>query len=201
MFLQVIQGTTSDAEGLKRQFERWQDEVKPGAKGYLGTTAGITDDGTVFVLARFTDEATARTNSDRPEQGAWWSETAKYFDGEPTFLDYTEVELMNDGGSDSAGFVQVMQGTVTDKARLRELEAKFMPQMMEMRPDILGGVTGYDGNAYTSVTYFTTEAEARVGEQKIPAEGSPEYAEMGEFMGLMGEITFTDLKDPILITA
>src|SRR5688572_5800090 len=30
MFVQVITGTTSDREGLLRQADRWQDELRPG---------------------------------------------------------------------------------------------------------------------------------------------------------------------------
>lgn len=45
MFIQVITGATSDREGLLGQADRWQDELRPGATGYLGSTAGVTDDG------------------------------------------------------------------------------------------------------------------------------------------------------------
>jgi hypothetical protein len=199
VFAQVIQGRTSDADGLRRQFDRWQEEVGPGATGYLGTTAGITDDGTVFVLARFADEATARTNSDRPEQGAWWAETEKYFDGAPSFADYTDVDVTNGGGSDAAGFVQVMQGTVTNPARVRELEESLMPRLSAMRPDVIGMVRAWQGDAFTQVVYFSSEADARQAEQAPPSGDSP--PEFGELMSLMGDITYLDIKDPILRSA
>ncbi len=70
MFVQVMQGKTSDKEGLHRQLDRWMSELRSGAKGFLGTTGGVTDDGKVFVVARFESEQAARVNSDRPEQGA-----------------------------------------------------------------------------------------------------------------------------------
>ena len=38
-----------------------------------------------MLRARFESEEAAQANSDRPEQGAWWAETAKVFDGEATF--------------------------------------------------------------------------------------------------------------------
>ena len=196
MFIQVIQGKTTDAEGLRRQFDRWEQEVGGGAKGYLGTTAGITEDGTVFVLARFENEELARANSDRPEQGSWWNETAKYFDGEPTFRDSTDVDTTLAGGSDQAGFVQVMQGRVKDKARLRELEEKFVAQMSEQRPDVLGSTRAWDGDFFTEAIYFTSEADARKGEASMEADGGG--PEMEEFMSLVEGITYIDLKDPIL---
>ena len=44
MFIQIIQGSVTDPEALKRSIARWQSEIKPGATGYLGSTSGITPD-------------------------------------------------------------------------------------------------------------------------------------------------------------
>src|SRR4051794_38537138 len=71
MFIQIIQGKVSDADHLRRQLERWRKEIKPGAKGYLGHTGGVTADGRTIAMVRFESEADAKANSDRPEQGAW----------------------------------------------------------------------------------------------------------------------------------
>ena len=46
MFIQVIQGKVADAEGLRAAMDRWGRDLQPGATGWLGTTGGITDDGT-----------------------------------------------------------------------------------------------------------------------------------------------------------
>jgi hypothetical protein len=196
LFIQVIQGTTKDAEGLRRQFDRWQEEIRPGATGYLGSTAGVAEDGKVFVLARFESEAAARTNSDRTEQGSWWNETAKYFEGTPTFKDYTDVDVTQGGGSNDAGFVQVMQGRVRDPQRVREMEAEFMPKMAELRPDVIGSIRGWDGNDYTEAIYFTSEAEARKGEKNMA--DAPQEAGFEEYMGLIESVEYIDLKDPWL---
>ena len=91
MFVQVIKGRTSDAAGIRRQLERWMEEVRPGAVGFLGSTGGVADDGTSIAMVRFTDEAAARANAARPEQGAWWEEMAKYYDGEPTFRESSDT--------------------------------------------------------------------------------------------------------------
>lgn len=42
MFAQVIQGRATDADGLRKQWERWDQDIKPKAQGYLGGTAGVT---------------------------------------------------------------------------------------------------------------------------------------------------------------
>src|SRR5258706_13112939 len=85
MFIQVMQGRIADAEHLKRQVDRWRSELKPGARGYLGATSGVTSDGRAITLVRFESEAAARANAARPEQGARWAETAKAFDAKVPF--------------------------------------------------------------------------------------------------------------------
>ena len=201
MFIQVIQGRTSDAEGLVRQFDRWVAELQPGATGYIGATGGVADDGTVIMLARFESEEAARANSDRPEQGAWWNETAKYFDGDVSFRDCSEVDTTLGGGSDEAGFVQIMQGRVTDKARLKELEAEFMPKLAELRPDVIGSIRAWDGDRFVDAIYFTSEAEAREGETKMMADTESTAEGMEEFGNLVQDLTYIDLKSPILRSA
>ena len=194
MFAQVIQAKTTDAEGLRRQIERWQEEVGPRDGGWLGTTGGVAEDGTVFVMARFESEEAAQANSSRPEQDAWWNEVSKYLD-DVTFINATDVDTTLAGGSDSAGFVQVMQGRVTDKARLLALEKEFMSQMSEVRPDVIGSVRAWQGDNFTEVIYFTSEEEARKGEAAMENADMP-GAE--DFMALTQDVTFIDLKDPWL---
>ena len=198
MFVQVIQGNVSDAAAARARFELWRAELAPGADGWLGSTAGVTDDGRLVVLARFDSEDAARRNSDRPEQGAWWEETARLFTDEPTFLDSTDIEVDTAGDPDQAGFVQVMQGRSSDPERARELMASDPTDWADYRPDILGTLTAaHEGGAWTMAIYFTSEAEAREGERKEPP---PETAAMMKEMDALsvGEPTFYDLRDPWL---
>ncbi len=118
MFVQVIQGPVSDTEGLKRQMDRWVDELQPGATGYLGSTFGVTENNVAIAIARFESPDAAMRNSARPEQATWWQETEKYFSGDVTFHDSTAVDIFLNGGSDKAGFVQVMQGRIMNPSRL-----------------------------------------------------------------------------------
>src|SRR5437762_1409681 len=130
MFVQVIKGKTSDPAGMRRQNERWNEELRPGATGFLGSTVGVAPDGTFFAFARFADDVAAKANSARAEQSAWWEETAKFFSGEPTFFESSDIKLLFDGGSDSARFVQVMEGSVKDRARAEALESAEMMQQL-----------------------------------------------------------------------
>lgn len=197
MFVQVIQGRAKDAAGLRKQWERWEEEVKPNAEGYLGATAGVTADGEFITLVRFESEETARANSDRAEQGAWWAETSQYLE-DVMFHDCTLVDLMKEGGSDDAGFVQVIQGKVTDVEKARDLDRATQSQMSEMRPDVIGGVVAWHpaNGRFTNAIYFTTEAEARVKEKET--SDSPDFQEfMRAWQAISdGDPKFLDITDP-----
>lgn len=198
MFVQVIQGTVSDPEAVRARFEAWVRELAPGAPGWLGSTAGVTDAGQLVVLARFESEADARRNSDRPEQTAWWEETARLFSGEPEFHDSTDVQVDTPGDPDTAGFVQVMQGRTSDPDRARELMAADPTDWASFRPEILGTLNAsHEDGAWTMAIYFTSEQEAREGERKDPP---PELAAvMSELDALaVGEPAFHDLREPWL---
>jgi hypothetical protein len=198
MFVQVIKGQVSDAAKVRAALDRWQQELAPGATGWLGSTSGVTDDGTCIGIVRFESEETARRNSDRPEQGRWWSEMEKLFTGEVTFRDSTDVLVDLQGDPDQAGFVQVMQGRNSDPARAWELMSQDSSAWAAFRPDILGSVAvNHGGGEYTMVLYFTSEQEAREGERKeVPPELKAQMEEMDALSE--GVPDFFDLKDPWL---
>jgi hypothetical protein len=198
MFVQVIQGTLTDQAQIRAALDRWVGELAPDASGWLGTTAGVTEDGRFIALARFENEELARRNSNQPEQDQWWAETAKLFTGEATFRDSTDVTVDLQGNPDDAGFVQIIQGRSSDPERVKELTSQDSDQWAEYRPDIIGSLAiGHEGGAYTVAIYFTSEAEAREGERKEPP---PEIAaQMAEMQKLeVGEPEFFDIKDPWL---
>ncbi|HEY5855820.1 MAG TPA: hypothetical protein VIW24_17695 [Aldersonia sp.] len=119
MFAQIIRGKVSDPDAVRPVVDRWMNELGPTATGWLGSTGGVTDDGQLFVLVRFESAEAARANSDNPEQGAWWAEMEKLFDGEATFQDSNDVQVDTSGDPDAAGFVQVMSGQVSDPERAK----------------------------------------------------------------------------------
>jgi len=200
MFIQVITAKVTDAEGFKRQVDAWETDVRPGAEGFLGSTSGVTDDGRLIVLARFESEAAAQANSGRPEQSAWWADTEKLLD-DVKFEDSIDVVTMRGGGSDEAGFVQVMRGHVTDQAKadaMRSRMAEFEAAMAEHRPDVLGDVTAIHADGtFTDAVYFTSETDARAAEAKEP---TPELQAMfEEFMSAFDIDDYVDLKNPRLV--
>ena len=199
MFIQVITGTVADLEGLQRQVERWQDELRPGAVGYLGTTAGVTEDGRVVVLARFESAEAAARNSRRTEQGNWWAETEKCLDS-VLFQESVAVDTLLGGGSNDAGFVQVMRGRVADRQKYEALgthTAEIESALRSARPDVIGDVMALTADgAYVEAVYFRSEAEARAGESRpLPGDLA---ALMDEFMAAVAIDEYFDLKDPWL---
>ena len=159
MFVQVIEGQAADRDGLRRQSDRWMSELRPGAKGFLGATEGITDDGHSITIARFASAEDARANSDRPEQGQWWAETEKCYEGDVTFHDSEDVDIMLAGGKNDAGFVQIMKGKA-DPSRMRAMDEKFAEVAAKYRPDLLGGLRVWIGpDTYIEAAYFTSEAD------------------------------------------
>jgi hypothetical protein len=196
MFVQIIEGHVADQSQMHTALDRWASELAPGASGWLGSTAGVTEDGRFVLFARFESADAARANSDRVEQGEWWSVTSKLFTDEPVFRNSGEIDVDLQGDPDRAGFVQVIRGRSSDPDRARELMRDDSPQWAEWRPDIIGSLgVGHEEGRYTLALYFTSEAEAREGERKeAPAELKPLMEEMESLE--VGEPEFLDLKNP-----
>jgi hypothetical protein len=198
MFAQVFRGHTDDPSAVKAALDRWVDELSADADGWLGSTGGVTDDGTFVGIVRFASEEQARRNSDRPEQGRWFEETSRLFSGEITFEDSTDVAVDTPGDPNRAGFVQVMQGRTSDPAKAWELMNQDGEAWARFRPEMLASIqVNHPDNRYTLAIYFTSEAEAREGERKeIPEElrGS-----MEQMMALeVGEPSYADIREPWL---
>jgi hypothetical protein len=201
MFVQTIQGHIADASELKDSLDQWMRDLAPGAHGWLGTTAGVTADGTCVALVRFESPQEARRNSDRPEQHQWWMETSKLFSGEVVFHNCEEIDQFGRGGSDEAGFVQVIQGRVRDVQRMREIGRRMEAEgMNDYRPDVIGGTVALHGDGgYTMALYFTSEQAAREGERKEPPAHLRDIMEEQQSLH-EGPPDFLDLADPWLYT-
>jgi len=191
VFIQIIQGKCTRQDELRAMAERWVAEVGPGASGWLGGTYGFTDDDKFIGVVRFESKEAAMANSNRPEQTAWAEQMMALMDGPVEFHDCDDVTLMMDGGSDQAGFVQVIRGKVSDPARLKSMMADTT-LLHEMRPEILGATLALEPDGtFTETVAFTDEASARAGEQVPPP---PEV--MAELEYAMQGATFYDLHHP-----
>ena len=194
MFIQIIQGRCTRQDELRALADTWRDEIGPGAPGWLGGTYGFTDDDTFVGVVRFESREAAMANSERPEQGEWAQRMMALMDGPVEFHDCDDVTLMLDGGSDSAGFVQVIRGRVAEPDRLKALMTDT-EMLHEMRPDIIGASLAFeDDGTFTETIAFTNESAAREAERKDMPEMPAEVRETLD-MAMQGA-TFYDLHHP-----
>jgi hypothetical protein len=193
MFIQTIRGRTSNAEQVLEHGERWAAELGPDADGWLGTTSGVTDDDTFIAVVRFESREAAEANSRSDRQSAWWAEMEKLLDGGVSFHDSDDVLTVLQGGSDDAGFVQVMEGTVKDDGALRDLMRRE-EALHEMRPEIIGATIALDGTGgFVETVAFSDEASARSGEQSGQAPDDVR----AQMEAAIAEVTFYDLLRPV----
>jgi hypothetical protein len=197
MFIQIIQGKCSRPDEMRALTERWVTELAPGAPGWLGGTFGFTDDGDAIAVVRFDSREAAEANSKRPEQGAWWAEMEQLYDGPVEFHDCNRVVLMMDGGSDQAGFVQVLRGKLDDPDALESGMHDMETMLHEARPDILGSTFAIeDDGTFIETVAFTDEAAAREGESKAMPTSGPVHDMMMSFDRMMHDVTYLDLHQP-----
>jgi hypothetical protein len=195
MFLQIIQGRIGDADRARQAMERWERDLEPGATGWLGGTYGITDDGELVAVVRFESKEAAERNSARPEQAAWWPEMERCFAGPVTFHDCADVQVLLGGGSDEAGFVQVIQGRVRDRNRLHALADQAGEVIAKVRPDVIGATFAIDdAGFFTQTVAFASEQTARTAEQQdMPADAA---RLLDEEMALLDDVRYLDLHQP-----
>jgi hypothetical protein len=191
VFIQIIQGKCTRQDQLRSVGESWREELGEGAAGWLGGTFGFTDDNDFLAIVRFASREAAMANSQRPEQGEWAARMGELLDSAPTFYDCDDVTSFLEGGSDDAGFVQVIRGHTNDAAPIKAMLAD-PGDLKQMRPEIIGGTFALasDGTFFETI-YFTDEESARKGEGLEPP------TEVREALAtMMAGATFFDLHKP-----
>jgi hypothetical protein len=191
MFIQVIQAKSTKRDEVRALTQEWND-LPNDDSGFLGGTYGFTDNDEFFGVVRFESKEKAMANSARPETDDMARRMGELMDGPPEFHDCDDVTVWMDGGSDDAGFVQIMRGKTDDPDRLKNMMSADTAELREMRPDIIGGTLGIEPDGtWTQTIAFTDEASAREGEKKEPP------AEMrDEMQAAVGDVTYYDLHDP-----
>jgi len=197
VFVQIIQGKCTRQNELRAQTDKWLRDIAPRAEGWLGGTYGFTDDDMFVGVVRFESKEAALANSERPDQSAWWAETERCFDGPVEFHNADKVLLMLEGGSDDAGFVQVIQGKLDD-AKLLEAEMDEMTNMLRKeRPEILGSTFAIEEDGtFTEAVFFTDEAMARQGEAKAMPNREEVRHLMQDWRRITHDVRYLDLHHP-----
>lgn len=196
MFVQIIQGRVRDAVGTREAWNEWV-EWQGEAPGWLGSTAGITDAHDFIAVVRFESAEAARASAARPDEGERWARVAENLDGETKTHDCDDAILIMQGGSNRAGFVQVIQGRTDNPDRLRSLTAEMSRALPTARPDVVGGTFALHGDGvFTQTMYFTSEVDARRREgRKVEGDAG---AAMEAWQGLIRDVAYYDITDPWL---
>jgi hypothetical protein len=200
MFIQVIQGRATNPPGIRRDLGRWQRQLAADADGWLGSTAGITEDGWSITVVRFASEAQARRNRDRPEHREWWRDASQHL-ARIAVHDAPKVHTHRDGGSDQAGFVQVIQGHTEDMERMVSLRRDQEEVLTPGAPHVLGMTVAEHADRpgdFTQTVYYTSEQDARRLEQKRSAEADEPARR--ELLDLMTDLRSFDLRDPQMLS-
>jgi hypothetical protein len=200
MFIQIIQGRATNPPGIRRDLGRWQRQLAADADGWLGSTTGITEDGWSITVVRFASEAHARRNRDRPEQREWWRDASQHL-ARVVSHDAPKVHVHWDGGSDQAGFVQVIQGHSDDMERMASLGCDQDEVLARETPHILGVTVAEHADRpgdFTQILYFTSEQEARSYDQDSPIDEDEPAQE--ERRSLMTNARCFDLRDPQMLS-
>jgi hypothetical protein len=194
VFIQIIQGKCTRQDELRALADTWREEMAPSADGWLGGTYGFTDDDQFVGVIRFESREAAMRNSERPEQGEWARRMTALIDGPVEYHDCDDVTLMLDGGSDDAGFVQVIRGKVDDPQKLKSLMGDT-DMLHELRPEILGATLAIEADGtFTETVAFTDEESARAAESKEMPEMPADVRETLDTA--MQNATFYDLHHP-----
>lgn len=193
MFIQMVSGACSRQDAMRSLTDGWSAAMAD-QPGWLGGTYGFTDDGEFLGIIRFEDAGACRTASERPDAGMWWAGAKALFDRGCEIHQSEDVTLMFDGGSDDAGFVQVIRGRVRDADRLRGFltDQEMTSMLHQARPEIIGATLAIESDgSFTETVAFTDEASARRGEQEsMPEESRSTMAEA------MAEVQYLDLHRP-----
>jgi hypothetical protein len=200
MFIRVIQGRATNSPGIRRDLGRWQRQLGADADGWLGSTAGITEDGWSITVVRFASEAQARRNSARSEQREWWRDASQHL-ARVVVHDAAKVHTYGEGGADEAGFVQVIQGHSDDLERMASLGRNQEEVLAREAPHILGMTVAEHADRpgdFTQIVYFTSEQDARQFDPVPPAEADEPAPE--ERRRLMTNLRCFDLRDPQLLS-
>jgi hypothetical protein len=200
MFIQVIQGRATNPPGIRRDLGRWQRQLAADADGWLGSTTGITEDGWSITVVRFASQAQARRNSDRPEHREWWRDASQHL-ARVAVHDASKVHTYRDGGTDQAGFVQVLQGHSDDVEGMASLRRDQEEVLARRAPQILGMTLAEHADwpgDFTQIMYFTSEPDARRFEQEPPSEAGEPVLE--RLRGLMTNSRSFDLRDPQMLS-
>ena len=193
MFIQMVEGACTHEDDMRMLVDDWCDRMADES-GWLGGTYGFTDEGRFIGVVRYESREAYEKCCAADDAGMWWAAAEEIFDGMPEMHQSEDVMMMLDGGSDQAGFVQVMRGKVGNPEKLRRImtDQDMTSMLHQARPEIIGATLLIeDDGSFTETISFTDEDSARRGEaMNMPAEVAADLQEA------MAEVAYYDLHKP-----
>jgi hypothetical protein len=154
--------------------------------GARAGVAGLTAAGEWWGVLRHPAEATAPAPN-----GAF---VACFLDP-PEVLDYPDPQVRLAGSpAPGAGFIQIMRARVSDRAGWSAADEVAVPLFAAARPDFLGTLRVWQDDLLTVVDSFSSEAEARAGEQR--GATAAEQVAYDAWFGYLSAIEWHDLTAP-----
>lgn len=198
MFIRVIQARATNPPGVRRDLGRWQRLLAADADGWLGSTAGITEDGWSITVVHFASEAHARRNSERPDQRTWWRDASQHL-ARIAVHDASEVHSYGQGDANKARFVEVIQGHSDNLAGMAIRGRDQEEVLAREAPHILGMTVARHAERpgdFTQIVYYTSEQDARQFEPPAEADEPGQQQRRGLFTNLRS----FDLRDPQMLS-
>jgi hypothetical protein len=157
MFVLKVEARTTQPDALRKHVLTWPADVGKSATGWLGNTAGVSDDGHFILLMRFVSEEAAWITSDLDESGRWWQRCARHLDTKPVFTGSTKVRGILGGGSDDAAVVRITRGRATED-RLRDSLRELETIALNERAVVIGGIVAWhDEDRFTEALYLKSK--------------------------------------------
>ena len=189
----MVEGACTHEDDMQMLVDDWCTRMAD-EPGWLGGTYGFTDSGRFLGIVRYESRAAWTECCSAADAGMWWAAAEEVFDAMPEIHESEDVTMMFDGGSDDAGFVQVMRGQVGNPDKLRRIltDQDMTSMLHQARPEILGATLMMeDDGSFTETIAFTDEDSARRGESmEMPAEVAADLQEA------MAEVAYYDLHKP-----
>ena len=197
MFIQMVQGRCSRQDEMRGLVEDWCGSMA-AQPGWLGGTYGFTDDDRFIGIVRFDSHNACMDAAKMPDAATYWAAADALCDRGCEVHESEDVSIMLEGGSDRAGFVQVMRGRVGDADKFRHFmtDAEVTSMLHDTRPEIIGATLAIEQDgSFIETVAFTSEDAARKGEQtEMPAEMQ------SDFESAMTDVEYLDLHHPWFAT-
>lgn len=180
MYVQVLMGRPHRPARLRQEWEA----VRSGAEAAV---AGPTLGGGWLGVLRHDAEP-------EPMSAALLAVVEACFPGPLSRFGSADAQTVLAGSpAPGAGFVQVMQARVADRAGWTAADVEAVPRFAAARPDFLGSLRVWSGDRLTVVDSFRSEAEARLGEAQVPAPA--DQAAYSRWFSFLVEVSWYDITE------